>query len=88
MRDMKIYSVLDVKAGGFLLPFFSRNNQTALRDFSAACQDQTHAFARHASDYVLHELGSWDEDAGTIVSHPPIAIGTAAEYAAVEVNHG
>jgi len=82
VNQVKIFSVLDVKAGAFSQPFFSRNNDTAIRDFKQACLNETHAFHNHASDYILHELGSWDEDTGLMNSYPPIAISTAAEHVA------
>lgn len=86
MIIVKIFSVLDVKASAYSQPFFSRNTETAIRDFKVACLEEGHTFNKHASDYVLHEIGSWDEEKGEIEGHAPFAVATAAEFVGGRVN--
>lgn len=63
---LKVFSVFDSKAGAFLQPFFSVNVATALREFAAAAQSESHAFHRHAGDFELFLLGEWDQYEGQI----------------------
>lgn len=78
MNQMKIFTVLDVKVGAFSKPFFSRNNETAIRDFKTAVNDPQSPLGKYAEDYVLHEIGHWDEDQGMIHAFAPIVVTTAA----------
>lgn len=80
MNIVKIFTVLDTKAGAYCQPFFSRTNETALRDFGVAASQEGHVFNKHASDYILHEIGSWDEETGMIHGYPPVALATAAQF--------
>lgn len=64
-----IFTVNDSKAALFLQPFFSRNAQTAKRSFSEAVNDAGHQFHKHAGDYTLFEIGSFDEETGVVTPH-------------------
>lgn len=66
---LQIYSVRDNAAGAFLQPFFSVNNSTALRALSEAVNDPKHEFHKHASDYSIWHLGSFDDADGSLA--PP-----------------
>lgn len=77
MNTMKIFTVLDIKVGAFSQPFFSRNNETAIRDFKTAVNNPQNPLGKHAEDFVLHEIGHWDEDQGLIHSYAPIVVTTA-----------
>lgn len=65
---MNIYSIYDVKANAWLRPFFERNNSVAIRSFADAANEKDHAFQKHGADFTLFMIGSWDEDAGQIMS--------------------
>lgn len=75
MANRKVYSVFDQKAEAFLQPFFTVSHGTAVREFSAAVQTAGHSFNRFSEDYVLFDLGEFDESTG-IFSQPdsPIAV--------------
>lgn len=79
MRRMLIYSVFDVKAGAYLRPYFAETRGLAIRTFSDVVNDATHEFSRHAADYTLFELGSFDVESGEIVSRVE-SIGTALQF--------
>ena len=60
-------------------PFFSRNTGTALRDFTAAVNEEGSAFNRHSEDYSLWRVGEFEETAGKIGSVVPVQIASAHE---------
>lgn len=62
---MKAFSVLDQKAEAFLPLFFARSQGEALRSLSDAVNDPKHQFYKHAADYQLYSIGTWDDQAGT-----------------------
>lgn len=67
---LKVFSVLDSKAGAFGTPFFMVNQAVALRAFEQSAQDETHMFCKHPSDFILYELGEFEDTTGLITSHP------------------
>lgn len=78
MTEMKIYSLFDVKVGAFWQPFFSRNNETAIRAVGDGAQQPNNPLGAHPEDYVLHELGHWNDETGSINGYPPIVVTTVA----------
>lgn len=59
-----MYSVFDSKAGAFLQPFFLPSDGVAIRAMQDCTSDPSHMFHRHAEDYALFRLGSFDDQAG------------------------
>lgn len=60
----QVYVVRDSKAGAFLRPFFTPTEGLALRAISDALDDSSSDFFRHAQDYDLYRLGSYDDACG------------------------
>lgn len=58
---MNIYSVFDSAVGAYLPPQLMQSKGAAIRAVQDAVNDPQHQFARHASDYALFELGTWDD---------------------------
>jgi len=78
---MKVFSVYDSAAGAYLQPFFMASRGQAIRAFTDLVNDGTHSFAKHADDYTLFELGTYDDSSGKLVSHDtPQSLGVAVEY--------
>lgn len=69
---LKVFAVRDMKALAFLQPFFSNSTGSALRAFGDAVADKTCPFAKHPEDYVLYEIGSYDDNSAELVSTNPI----------------
>lgn len=69
---MKVFSVRDMKAEAFLQPFFCPTQGSALRAFGDACAKQDSPFYVHPNDYVLYEIGTYDDSSAVIVSENPI----------------
>lgn len=67
-----IYSVFDKAAAAYLQPFFSLNDQTAIRAFSRSVTDGNQAFTASPEDYALCRLGRFDDLVGDLDSDGPI----------------
>lgn len=67
----KIFTIYDNKAQAFLQPFFTRNENTAIRMVSQILQNAEHEFTRHMADYELYALGEYDDNSGKIETIPP-----------------
>ena len=76
-----MFSVYDTKAEAFLQPFFSLSRGTAMREFSEAANQPDHQFFRHAADYHLFELGTFDQVKGEVeLSAPKVELGNALMF--------
>lgn len=75
------FSVLDTKARIFFNPFTSVNQSTALRDLQREVNRPMSDIGAAPSDYVLFEIGSFDDNTGTIAAHStPINLGPASQF--------
>lgn len=70
----KMYAVRDSKAQAFLQPFFSSANGSALRALSDVVNDGKSQFFLHPEDYILYEVGAFDDSTGEIVPVTPIKL--------------
>ncbi len=86
---LKIFSMHDEKAEAFVRPFFMPTLALAVRAIISAGQEDTHAFALHPKDYVLYELGTWqEEDAEFILSATPVRHGSVYDLTPKEKRTG
>lgn len=78
---LKIFSVFDSKAAAFITPFFCPTSAVALRNFTAAANEEGHAFHIHSSDFSLFELGEFDDGTGSVKNlQAPVSLGLAINY--------
>ena len=63
--ELNIYSIYDKKAQAFMQPFFSPNDQMAVRSFQAACKEND-LWSDNAADFSLFYLGLFDDGSGSI----------------------
>jgi hypothetical protein len=78
---MKMFSVFDSKAEAYLQPFFMRSTGEAVRAFGDLVQGADNQFSKHPQDYVLFELGSWDElKASMEMLEAPHSLGVGIEF--------
>jgi len=61
-----IYSVYDTKSNVYAQPFYAPNRAVALRHFNGAKEDEQSIISKYPGDFVLYELGVFDDNAGTI----------------------
>lgn len=67
----KVLCVYDSKAEAYLRPFFARSTGEALRSFGDEVNsgNKDSAVCHHPEDFVLYELGTWDEARGAIAPY-------------------
>lgn len=77
---VKAYSVFDVKAANYAAPFFTFNDQTAIRILTDAVADPSTVICQHPEDYSLYWVGTFDEDTGIFapVEHPHVVCTAAS----------
>lgn len=63
------FAVYDSKAAAYLQPIFVPNEAIALRIFADAVMNPEHAFHKHAEDFVIFSLGSFDDQTGKFDLH-------------------
>lgn len=76
-----MYSIFDVKADVYNVPFFAPTNGVAIRQFSDLANDAQSSIARHPEDFKLCCVGEFDDGNATIVPVFPVeSLGFATEY--------
>lgn len=78
---LKVFSIMDVKAECFAHPFYQQSAGLAIRAFGDVCGDDKMPFKRHPDDFVLYELGEFDDGLGEFRGIPPKAIANARQFA-------
>lgn len=78
---LHVFTVFDSKTESYLPPFYQPALGAALRSFADVCNDPSHAFNKHPSDYTLFHLGSFDDSTARfdpLVT--PVSLGIAQEH--------
>ena len=57
-----VFSIYDTAIKSWLPPMYARNNGEMIRNFADAVSDPQSKLAKHPQDYVLFELGTFDDD--------------------------
>lgn len=65
---LNAYTLFDTKALVYNTPFFSHNNNSAIRMVADIATDMNTTVGRHPSDYTLYRIGHYDDEKG--VMHP------------------
>lgn len=68
---LRAYSLYDEKAGVFSPPFYMGTEGLALRAVSDLVADERTTVARHPNDFILYELGAFDDSTGVIEGAKP-----------------
>lgn len=77
----KLYSVRDNAVGAYLPPMLMRSRGEATRAVTEALRDPQHQFSKHSQDFVLFELGEWDDNSGAYCLHDaPFSLGVLVEF--------
>ena len=61
-----LYIVYDSKTELYDKPTFAPNNGTMIRSFTDVANNKQHPIGQHPEDYTLFNIGSYDEETGTI----------------------
>lgn len=77
----KAFSIFDSKACAFGVPFFMPTAGAAIREFSDLCRDPQTRICKHAGDYVLYEIGAFDDHTAILtVTSPHLHLGVGSEF--------
>lgn len=77
----KVFTIFDLKAQCYNVPFVLRTNGEALRVFSDMANDPQSRIGQHPEDYVLYAIAEFDDDRGIVKPLSPQEIlGKAAEF--------
>lgn len=69
----KVFGVRDTKALAFLQPFFSVSVPAAVRAFGDAINENPNSpLGKHPEDYILYELGDFDDNSGELIACIPM----------------
>ena len=78
---LKIFTVYDAKAEAYMQPFFMQSTGQAIRSFEDTVNDTKSVFNKHAQDFTLFEIGTYEDSNCFIQQHEAkIPLGTAQEY--------
>ncbi len=81
MSKKLVYTIYDSKANAYLHPFCTLTRPLALRIFATAAQDPTQEISRWPDDFTLFEIGSFDDNTGTITNHDAkVSLGLANQF--------
>lgn len=78
---LKVYALIDLKAGNYGTPFFCASNGLAIRMFSDLVRDPKTTLSRHPDDFQLFCLGEFDDNSGELISlNKPEYLSKAIEF--------
>jgi len=81
----KVFTVFDSKIDVFLPPFFCRTSGEAARIMMDMCSDKNHNFYKYRSEFMLFELGTYDDSTGMMVPlTAPTPLSLLSEYCNVD----
>lgn len=70
----RMFAVQDLAAGAFLPPFLAPSEGVACRYVRDSMRREGHPFAMNPSEYVLYEVGEFDDSNGMCVACQPRSI--------------
>ena len=76
-----IYAIYDTKTEAYAAPFAQPNNAVAMRMFSDLANDPNTNIHKHASDFRLARLGTWDDVTGKFEPEEETTIAWAVDFA-------
>ena len=76
-----VVSIYDSKAGFYLKPMFFKSKGEAIRSFSDEVNSKESYLAKHCEDFVLFDLGTFDDvDCKFDLHDCSVSIGKAIEF--------
>ena len=66
---MKLFTVYDLKSQAYMPPFCVRAKDEAIRSFADQANNKDTGIGAHPSDYVLYELGDYDDQSAVITPY-------------------
>lgn len=86
---MKVYSIYDTAISTWRPPMFCRAKGEIMRWWVEVVNNPQTEIAKHPKDYVLFELGTWDDDKCKFdLLSAPVSVGVAIEYLNLDSKEG
>lgn len=77
----RVFSVYDSKALAYNVPFFMPSVGAAVRAFADLSNDSNTTINKHPTDYVLYEIGTYNDENGVLTPIQPfVNLGIAADF--------
>jgi len=80
MKHSIIYTIHDTKAELYHPPRIARTKADAIRSFTMGANDKDTQLGHHPEDFVLYQIGTYDDLTGQITPTPHLSLGKAIEY--------
>lgn len=77
---LKMFSLYDSKAAAFAAPFSTPRRELAQRAMVELMDAGQSQVARFPEDFLLFELGEFDDQTGVVVSVPPVNLGPVSQW--------
>ena len=77
---MKMFSVYDIKAEAFMVPWFMPAQGQAVRAFADLVEDKNSMVGKHPGDYRLTLLGEFDDSSGEFIPSGVVSLGFGSDY--------
>lgn len=77
---LKAFCLLDTKTGVFNTPFFMAHTAQAIRACADLGGDLNTTVGRHPADFALMEIGTFDDQTGTLYALPPHNLGLVVTF--------
>ena len=69
-----VCTVYDNKAKFYSTPFFSQNDEVAIRDFIDILENSDNPMSKNRDDYSLVSVGTFSSDSAVLLAHDPKTI--------------
>ncbi len=76
---LNVYSIFDTASGLYSRPYFTQSDAEAVRSFTDVSTDADHPVGKHAEDYTLFRLGTFDDERGQLNDEVNESLCTALE---------
>jgi len=77
---LRCFSLFDTKSSFFNTPFFFMYEGQAIRACMDLGSDTNTTIGRYPADYVLFDLGSFDDQSGELVQSMPRSLGPVSSF--------
>lgn len=83
---LQIFSIYDKAAQVYNRPIFAPTVGMAARMFEDECLREESDIGKHPEDYVLFQIGSFDDQTSDLIDLDPVVIGRAHEIISAKRN--
>jgi len=80
--ELKVFSIFDSKSSCYKQPFFARATGEGVRIFEdiANMTNENNQVNLHPEDFILYEIGIYDDSTGNIEPVQHVTLGKAIEF--------